>query len=118
MSMTHAEGCALAVKWLKRSESQKGPGCLVALSESLSRLAHALPYVLSGRRHWNELSPPETSERMLTEAHAVVHRYGFDLPDDSVRAVHAMLDLAAMLLNPSASYPVEGWRASHPINAT
>lgn len=33
MSMTHAEGCALAVKWLKRSESQKGPGCLVAVSE-------------------------------------------------------------------------------------
>ncbi len=33
MSMTHAEGCALAVKWFKHSESQKGPGCLVAVSE-------------------------------------------------------------------------------------
>lgn len=33
MTMTHAEGCALAVKWLKRPESQKGPGCIVAVSE-------------------------------------------------------------------------------------
>lgn len=31
--MTHAELCALALKWLKRPNSAGGPGCAVALSE-------------------------------------------------------------------------------------
>lgn len=31
--MTHADLCALAVKWLRRPESKDGPGCNVAVSE-------------------------------------------------------------------------------------
>lgn len=31
--MTHAEMCALALKWLKRPNSAGGPGCAVAVSE-------------------------------------------------------------------------------------
>lgn len=33
MTMTHADLCSLAVKWLRRPESKAGPGCNLAVSE-------------------------------------------------------------------------------------
>lgn len=49
---THADLCALAVKWLKRNNSAGGPGCAVALSECrsgyLGEIPDAIGYRASG----------------------------------------------------------------------
>lgn len=85
--------------------------------KAMSTLAHALPYVLSGRRHWDD--PPELicADDMMASARAVARDFGFALPNDPVHAVQSLLELAAMLLNPSASWPVEMLRSRHPILA-
>lgn len=51
-TFTHADLCALAVKWLKRNNSAGGPGCAVALSECrsgyLGEIPDAIGYRASG----------------------------------------------------------------------
>ncbi|WP_247391702.1 hypothetical protein [Ralstonia pseudosolanacearum] len=85
--------------------------------EAMSALAHALPYVFSGRRHWDDPPTLFCANDMTDSASAVARDFGFSLPDDPAHAVQSLLELAAMLLNPSASWPVEMLRSSHPIRA-
>lgn len=85
--------------------------------EAMSALAHALPYVLSGGRHWDDPPMLFCADDMMNSARAVAREYGFALPDDPVHAVQSLLELSAMLLNPGASWPVEMLRSSHPIRA-
>lgn len=85
--------------------------------KAMSALAHALPYVFSGRRHWDDPPMVSCANDMMDSARAVARDFGFTLPDDPAHAVESLLDLAAMLLNPGASWPVEMLRSSHPIRA-
>lgn len=47
--MTHADLCALAVKWLKRQNSAGGPGCHVAISECRSGWTGEIPDAIGFR---------------------------------------------------------------------
>lgn len=49
MDFTHKELTELAVKWLKRSQSQKGPGCQVAVSECRSGRSDEIPDAIGFR---------------------------------------------------------------------
>jgi hypothetical protein len=84
---------------------------------AMSALAHALPYVFSGRRHWDDPPMQFCADDMMDSARGVARSFGFALPDDPAHAVQSLLELAAMLLNPSASWPVEMLRSSHPVRA-
>lgn len=46
---THAELCDIAVKWLKRPQSGKGPGCNVAMSECQSGYVGEIPDAIGFR---------------------------------------------------------------------
>lgn len=85
--------------------------------EAMSALAHALPYLFSGRRHWDDPPMLFCADDMMDSARAVARDFGFALPDDPAHAVQSLLELAAMLLNPGASWPVEMLRSSHPVRA-
>lgn len=85
--------------------------------EAMSALAHALPYAFSGRRHWDDPPALYCANDMMDSARAVARDFGFALPDDPAHAVQSLLELAAMLVNPCASWPVEMLRSSHPIRA-
>lgn len=86
-------------------------------AEHLRTLGHVLPYLLSGKRHWND------SARMVAlstadavhDAKQLAAEFGFTLPDEPVDAVKAMLDLALVLVNPALSLPLEGLRHRYPI---
>ncbi len=49
MKFTHKELTELAVKWLKRPQSQKGPGCHVAVSECRSGWSDEIPDAIGFR---------------------------------------------------------------------
>jgi hypothetical protein len=81
----------------------------------LHTIAHALPYLYSGRRHWNDESHPGTASDARVGAQQVARAYGFELPPDPVEAVKSILELASMLLMPSNSLPVEGLKIRYPV---
>ncbi len=82
---------------------------------SLATIAHALPYVFSGRRHWSEVALPELATDARTAAQKVSRSYGFELPTEPVEAVKSIMELASMLLVPSFSLPVEGLKIRYPV---
>lgn len=84
-------------------------------SGALGGIGHVLPYVFSGRRHWSEPSPPEYAAENVSTARRIASSYGFELPGDPTMAVTSLLDVAAMLLNPKCTLPVEGWQGIHPL---
>lgn len=94
------ESAALAVK---------GP------NSDLHTVAHALPYLYSGRRHWNDQSRPEIAADARIGAQQVTRAYGFELPTDPAEAVKSILTLASMLLVPSERLPVEGLKTRYPV---
>ena len=49
VNFTHKELTELAVKWLKRSQSQKGPGCQIAVSECRSGRCDEIPDAIGFR---------------------------------------------------------------------
>lgn len=51
--MTHADLCALAVRWLKRPNSGGGHGCTVAVSECRSGFGGEIPDAIGFRANWN-----------------------------------------------------------------
>lgn len=81
----------------------------------LHTIAHALPYLYSGRRHWNDQSHPEIAADARVGAQQVTRAYGFELPTDPAEAVKSILELASMLLVPSHSLPVEGLKIRYPV---
>ncbi|HDR9133262.1 TPA: hypothetical protein QDA91_004407 [Burkholderia vietnamiensis] len=84
-------------------------------AETIGTIGHVLPYVFSGRRHWNEPAPPESVSENMSAARRIALMHGFELPDNPVMAVASLLDVAAMLFNPTRTFPVEGWRNMHPV---
>lgn len=86
-------------------------------ANQLKALGHVLPYILSGRRHWDEPGEFASAQYALEEAGKLAETSGFTLPTDPVEAVKAMLDLAFMLFTPSYSLPVEGLRIRYPLRA-
>lgn len=52
MQFSHGDLCLLAVKWLKRSQSQGGHGCKIAFSECQSGLSGEIPDAIGFR--WNQ----------------------------------------------------------------
>ncbi|HEY9096428.1 MAG TPA: adenylosuccinate synthase [Hydrogenophaga sp.] len=50
--MTHADLCALAVKWLKRPQSGNGHGCSIAVSECQSGCSGEIPDAIGFRANW------------------------------------------------------------------
>ncbi|MCL6486472.1 MAG: hypothetical protein I4O49_20260 [Janthinobacterium lividum] len=83
--------------------------------DTLASIAHVLPYVLSGRRHWNDTPFDGNPTRAKAAAQAIAHAHGFELPTDPVEAVKALLDLSSMLLVPSYSLPVEDLKRRYPL---
>jgi len=83
--------------------------------EHLRTLGHVLPYLLSGRRHWNDPELPGIADSAVLRGKQLAAEYGFTLPDDPVDAVKAMLDLALALFNPALSLPLKGLRNRHPL---
>jgi hypothetical protein len=81
----------------------------------LKALGHVLPYLLSGRRHWNDPEMPQVADPAVVNARQLAAEYGFTLPDEPVPAVKAMLDLAMALFNPALSLPLEGLRDYHSL---
>lgn len=53
IALTHAELCAIAVRWLKKSPGQGGPGCNLAISECTSTRFGEIPDAL-GFRYVNQ----------------------------------------------------------------
>lgn len=49
MELTHQNLCALAVEWLQRPSSRKGPGCLVAVSETQNAISSEIPDAIGWR---------------------------------------------------------------------
>lgn len=49
MELTHKALCELAVRWLKRPASQKGPGCTVAISETVNWVNGEIPDAIGWR---------------------------------------------------------------------
>lgn len=84
---------------------------------TLASIARVLPYVLSGRRHWDDF--PFEFEGNATDAkakaQAIARAHGFELPSNPTEAVKALLELSSMLLVPSYSLPVEGLKIRHPL---
>ena len=87
-----------------------------ARGEALASLAYALPYVLSGRRHWDDWPCTRTAEGARELALKVTRQYGFELPDVPTVAVKSMLELASMIFLPGRSLPVESWRQRYPVS--
>lgn len=83
--------------------------------ENLRTIGHVLPYLLSGRRHWNGLEMPELADSASLNAKQLAAEYGFSLPGDPVDAVKAILNLALVLFNPALSLPLEGLKNLHPM---
>lgn len=83
--------------------------------EALERIAHALPYVFSGRRHWSDPAMPEIAAERVEDARRVAAAYGFQLPDDPATAVESLLAVAAMLLDPAHNLKVKGMRSVWPL---
>lgn len=86
--------------------------------ERLKTLGHVLPYLLSGRRHWDDPEMPEIAGSAVLEARQLAAEFGFSLPDDPVHAVKAMFDLAMALFNPSLSLALKGLQCRHPLAAS
>ena len=86
--------------------------------ERLKTLGHVLPYLLSGRRHWDDPEMPEIAGSAVLEARHLAAEFGFSLPDDPVHAVKAMFDLAMALFNPSLSLALKGLQYRHPLAAS
>lgn len=87
-------------------------------SRALKAIAHALPYVYSGRRHWDEQPVPEITANALQAARSVTRAYGFELPADPVEAVVSIMKLSSMLLVPAHGLPVERLQARYPLQQT
>lgn len=87
-------------------------------AEAIAGIGHVLPYVLSGRRHWDEPAMPDMAAEHISAARRIAAAHGFELPDDPAMAVASLLDVAAMLFNPDRSFPVEGWRNMRPLRST
>lgn len=85
--------------------------------EHLKVLGHVLPYLLSGRRHWDDPEMRGVADSAVLRAQQLAAEYGFSLPDDPVHRVKAMFDLAMALFNPALSLPLEGLRNRHPLTA-
>lgn len=85
--------------------------------EHLKVLGHVLPYLLSGRRHWDDPEMPGVADSAVLRAQQLAAEYGFSLPDDPVHRVKATFDLAMALFNPALSLPLEGLRNRHPLAA-
>lgn len=84
--------------------------------EALATVAHTLPYVFSGRRHWAERSPsPGSAESAKAKVQAITRAHGFELPREPAEAVISLLKLSSKLLVPSFSLPVEGLRVRYPV---
>ncbi len=84
--------------------------------DTLAVIAYSLPYVLSGRRHWNEAAASE--ERVVhacTCAEEITRLYGFTLPKNPVDAVLSLLALSCMLLAPSHKVRIEALREAYPL---
>jgi len=52
--VTHSELCSLAVRWLKRPNSAKGHGCIVAVSECRAEMDGECPDAIGFRAGWHE----------------------------------------------------------------
>lgn len=86
-------------------------------AKELKVLAHHLPYLLNGRRHWNDLTDFAGAGAAWSEAKGLAEIYGgFTLPEDPIEAVKAMLDLASMLFMPAWSVPVEALQKRFPLD--
>ncbi|CAJ0807614.1 MULTISPECIES: hypothetical protein [Ralstonia] len=86
-----------------------------ATGATLADIARVLPYVLSGRRHWNDQPCDGNATRVKAEAQAIARSHGFELPCDPIEAVKALLELSSMLLVPSYSLPIEGLKVLYPL---
>lgn len=84
-------------------------------AETLGGIGHVLPYVFSGRRHWDDPDMPELVGVRVSAAQHIAAAHGFELPDDPAMAVASLLDVAAMLFNPARTFPVERWRNMRPL---
>lgn len=49
MALTHQSLCKIAVDWLRRPYSRKGPGCLVAVSETQNAISGEIPDAIGWR---------------------------------------------------------------------
>ncbi|NHR07427.1 adenylosuccinate synthase [Chromobacterium haemolyticum] len=49
MDLTHQNLCKLAVEWLQRPSSRKGPGCVVAVSETQNAINNEIPDAIGWR---------------------------------------------------------------------
>lgn len=86
-------------------------------AEQLHCISRCLPYILSGRRHWEEC--PGDAVVSIDARRAVeklANDCGFELPKDSVEAVKCLLELSSLLLVPAYSLPVDGLRVRYPVN--
>lgn len=84
--------------------------------EHLKTLAHVLPYLLDGRRNWNDQKIPEIAESAVLNAKQLATEYGFSLPNEPELAVQAMLDIAKFIFNPKLLLPLQGLRNLYPIS--
>lgn len=82
--------------------------------EELCELANTLPFLLSGRRHWDGPRFKQSSEGMRSAAERIASDNGFELPKDPVAAVMALFDLATALFSPGRSVPLETLRKRFP----
>lgn len=85
------------------------------INNDLGAIAGALPYLYSGRRHWDEKADPGVAADAKRAARMIAQEHGFELPSDPVEAVKSMLELSSMLLVPSFSLPVQGLKVRYPI---
>lgn len=85
------------------------------VKNDLSTIAMALPYLYSGRRHWNEKPQLDIALEARLGARMLAREFGFELPTDPVEAVKSMLELSCMLLVPSQTEPVQGLRIRYPV---
>lgn len=82
--------------------------------KELATIAHTLPYVFSGRRHWDDWPCTRTAGENRAMALAVTRRYGIELPDDPVKAVVCLLALSITVLKPEQTTPAEYMRNAWP----
>lgn len=78
--------------------------------EGLAGIGYALPYLLSGRRHWEGPTIKEGSELAIQNASEIARKHGVSLPADPVQAVKAALDIALALINPACNVPLTALR--------
>ncbi|MGG5276380.1 hypothetical protein [Pseudomonas syringae pv. coryli] len=87
-------------------------------NNDLGTIAHALPYLCSGRRHWSEQADPVAAADAKLSAQVTTRKHGFELPSAPVEAVKSILELSCMLLVPAFKAPVEGLRSRYPVAKT